>query len=239
MRYNEIKNKYDILHAKNFSKRLSASSNSELFVFQDKMNTEWHKIAKKLINIVGKLTKKSVLEVGCGYGSLSVYLSQLGATVTGIDLSSKAIELSKRNAELSMQYIKFKEANAVSLPFKDEEFDLTICCDTLEHIPNYKKAIRELIRTTRIGGHLIITVPNILSPKGIYLKLLSKQPVENCFTYWTIPVILKRHNILISNFVTSYFSENNNEKRQNWTMLCTNKYLNYFALRVGFVGVRK
>src|SRR5437762_12468076 len=51
--------------------------------------------------VLGSLAGKKVLDVGCGDGINAVLLAKLGAEVTGIDISPKAIELAERRAEIS------------------------------------------------------------------------------------------------------------------------------------------
>jgi ubiquinone/menaquinone biosynthesis C-methylase UbiE len=50
--------------------------------------------------------------------------------------------------------------NITNLPYQDNTFDLTICSETLEHIPDYQKAISEIFRVTKRNGYVLITVPN-------------------------------------------------------------------------------
>ena len=45
------------------------------------------------------------------------------------------------------------------LPFPDSSFHLVTCLDVIEHIRDDQRALRELFRVTRPGGHLLVTVP--------------------------------------------------------------------------------
>ncbi len=45
------------------------------------------------------------------------------------------------------------------LPFEDASFDLVICSEVLEHIPDEKTAVREIIRVLKPGGTLVVSVP--------------------------------------------------------------------------------
>jgi len=49
------------------------------------------------------------------------------------------------------------------LPFDDRSFDYVTCLEGLEHIENPQQAMREFSRLLRPGGHLIVSVPNILN----------------------------------------------------------------------------
>jgi ubiquinone/menaquinone biosynthesis C-methylase UbiE len=50
-----------------------------------------------------------------------------------------------------------------ALPYEDESFDHVVCVEGLEHIENPHQAVREFRRVVRRGGHLVVSVPNILN----------------------------------------------------------------------------
>lgn len=50
-------------------------------------------------------------------------------------------------------------ADALNLPFADASFDAVICSEVLEHLPDYRAAIAELVRVLRPGGRVAISVP--------------------------------------------------------------------------------
>ena len=230
---NDIKNSYDNLHHKNFVRRVKEAENDEKKVFEYKLTAPWHLIAINFLKEID-LQGKKVLEVGCGYGSLSVYMSKKGAKVTGVDISSEAIKISKRNASLNNQKIVFKQSKGEKLDFEDEEFDLVVSCEVLEHIPNYTKAIDEIIRVTKKSGKMIITTPNSFNLRGLYLYVKSKQPVENFFSYWTVMKEFKRKGInIIKKESKSLLNNNNNNNFDNFI----NKIpIRYFSLRIGFLA---
>ena len=67
----------------------------------------------------------SILDVGCGTGSLCSVLSEAGLSVTGIDPAQKMLAIAKRQPENGT--IRFLQANALEqLPFADQSFDLSI-----------------------------------------------------------------------------------------------------------------
>lgn len=105
----------------------------------------------------------------------------------------------------------------------------------MEHIPNYKKAIDEIIRVTKNSGKIIITTPNSLDPKGFYLRIKSRQPVENLFSYWTILKEFKKRNVKIINQKSkSFFADYDNN---NYLDEIINKTpLKYLSLRVGLLA---
>lgn len=94
-----------------------------------------------------------ILDVGCGTGKGQEVFGSLG-TVFGVDFSQDALEFCH---ERGLQRIA--RANAESLPFQSNVFDVVVTLDTIEHVPDDKKAISEIARVLKPGGHLLINVP--------------------------------------------------------------------------------
>jgi SAM-dependent methyltransferase len=93
-----------------------------------------------------------ILDAGCGSGRVLDELAQYGS-VTGVDTSPLAAAAAEaRGHEVS-------RARVEDLPFEDASFDLVTCLDVIEHTPDDLEALTELVRVTRPGGHLLVTVP--------------------------------------------------------------------------------
>ena len=227
---------YNKLHHENFERRLKEFANNEQKIFKYKLTTPWNLIAIEFLEEID-LHRKKVLEIGCGYGSLSVYMAKKYAEVVGIDLSPEAIKISKRNALLNNQKAVFKQARGEKLPFKDKAFDIVVCCETLEHTPDYQKAIDEIIRVTKDSGKIIITTPNSLNPRGFCLRAKSNQPFENFFNYWTVISKFKKKGVKIIEVKSKSFL--NDYDKENFLDTMINKTpLKYFSLRVGFIAIK-
>jgi ubiquinone/menaquinone biosynthesis C-methylase UbiE len=98
---------------------------------------------------------QTILDVGCGNGYLLSKYAQAGANVTGIDITSKAIELTQQrfiNLGLKANILK---ADAQSLPFDDQSFDCVTSVGVLHHVPDTQKAINEIHRVLKPGGQFI------------------------------------------------------------------------------------
>ena len=93
-----------------------------------------------------------VLDAGVGRGySLLEILKLPNVEVVSVDLSDERIQqvenlLMKNKVK---HRVKFVRADLTALPFMDEEFDCAVASNTLHHIPNWKKALEELIRVSR------------------------------------------------------------------------------------------
>ncbi len=104
----------------------------------------------------------TVLDAGCGDGSLSILLAKKGCVVTGCDISPSNIKKAKRRAEEVGVNIHFIEGDAESLPFLDASFDCVISCHVLEHLPHFKKGLAEIRRVTK--KRAVIAMPTCLNP---------------------------------------------------------------------------
>ena len=129
----------------------------------------------KFLKLIGNVRGKKVLDIGCGTGRYSIELTKKGATVTGVDISEKMLEIARKKSKKLK--INFKRANATNLPFKDNEFDLVISALAIEHVKDYKKAISEMIRVCKPNGHIIFSMlhPNTLSDYAVFGNVLIKR----------------------------------------------------------------
>ena len=89
--------------------------------------------------------------------------------IVAADFATSAIrkgrELSRRNG---IEGIVWQVANIEALPHPEATFDTVISCETIEHVPHPRRAIREMSRVLRPGGRLFLTTPNYLGPLGLY-----------------------------------------------------------------------
>lgn len=97
-----------------------------------------------------------VLEIGCGLGTDGAQFAEAGADYTGIDLTEAAVELARRRFALFDLPGTFKTADAESLSFPDESFDLVYSHGVLHHTPETGKAIQEIHRVLRPGGRAVV-----------------------------------------------------------------------------------
>jgi 2-polyprenyl-6-hydroxyphenyl methylase / 3-demethylubiquinone-9 3-methyltransferase len=129
------------------------------------------------------LAGKEVLDVGCGGGILSESMAGLGATVTGIDLSEKALGVARLHLFESGRKVDYRHAGAEA--FADEHagrFDVVTCLEMLEHVPDPSSTVAACARLAKPGGHVFFSTLNrnlksyVLAVVGAeyLLKLLPK-----------------------------------------------------------------
>lgn len=111
-----------------------------------------------------------VLEVACNMGTTSIELAQrFNCQIKGVDLDPNALEKARQNiqtAQLS-HLIEVQQANAMKLPFEDNQFDIVINEAMLTMLSQSakEKAIREYYRVLKPGGKLLTHDVSYLDPK--------------------------------------------------------------------------
>jgi ubiquinone/menaquinone biosynthesis C-methylase UbiE len=119
------------------------------------------------------------LDVGIGgMGYTSVEAAREGAEAWGVDLSEVAVASARRVAGLALDAAQaarcqFVVGPAEALPFPDGHFDGVSCIAVLEHIVRDRDAMAELVRVTRPGGRIYITVPHSFSKTPWPLAVLN------------------------------------------------------------------
>lgn len=125
----------------------------------------------KLMAVTGPVKGKKVLDVGCGTGRIIRKLTEKGATVTGLDLSSEMVLV----AQKKFPKVKFVEGDIEKLPFNDEEFDVVVASFLIVHLKGLMKAFDEVYRVLKAGGIFVIT--NINQRKAPKLKMKNRDKI--------------------------------------------------------------
>jgi ubiquinone/menaquinone biosynthesis C-methylase UbiE len=95
---------------------------------------------------------KRLLEVGCGMGTDLLQFARGGALCTGVDLTPRSIEISRRHFEIYNVPGNFLLSDGERLPFPDETFDVVYSNGVLHHTPDTAGAVREVYRVLKPGG---------------------------------------------------------------------------------------
>jgi ubiquinone/menaquinone biosynthesis C-methylase UbiE len=131
----------------------------------------WDKVPSKCtetsLDILKSQGIKKILDLPCGYGRDSIFLSKNGFEVTGIDRSKEAIKLAQSWAQEEGLNIEFLQGDATELEFLDETFDAIVSNRFLHLVYDNKsqeKVSKEMHRVIKDNGLLILATRSIKDP---------------------------------------------------------------------------
>jgi ubiquinone/menaquinone biosynthesis C-methylase UbiE len=119
-----------------------------------------------------------VLDLGCGEGRHAIGACLSGAVhVVGLDLSARDLGTAReRFADFEPQpddrSLAWVRGSGLSLPFADAAFDVVICAEVLEHVPDFQQVLTEIQRVLKPGGLLALSVPRFV-PEWVCWQLSS------------------------------------------------------------------
>lgn len=130
----------------------------------------WGRVDHKHIAIFsGFLTGNNILDMGCGLGTTTNYITNLKYNCFGIDYDPQVVEYCKK----TYPQCKFQIANAEELPFEDNYFDTIILRDALHHFygeANFDKVKAEILRVSKKNARILFFDPNV----NFLLKTMRK-----------------------------------------------------------------
>lgn len=149
------------------------SITADEFVWDGSNESEAHQyLAKPIIDILGSSSAKSVLDLGCGNGALSYYVSNKGFDVVGCDFSKTGIDLAKKQFP-SMSFFQQDVINELS-PEHVGNYDAVISVEVIEHLLLPRKLMANAIAALKPGGVFVLTTPFHGYWKNIALALSNK-----------------------------------------------------------------
>ncbi len=127
----------------------------------------------KMLEMIGEVGTRKVLDLGCGEGSYSRELARRGAEVTGVDGSARLIEVARERARAGGLDVEYIYANASAMDdVASASFDLVMAAMSLMNIEDYLGAVRECNRVLKTGGELLMstTHPCFSAPVSEWIK---------------------------------------------------------------------
>ena len=104
---------------------------------------------------------ESVLDVACGTGVLTRHAARIigpSGQAVGLDINTGMVEAARRNAVSDGAIITFHEASATEMPFSDNCFDVVVCQQGLQFMPDRQVALSEIARVLKPGGRIALSV---------------------------------------------------------------------------------
>ncbi|GAB2617633.1 27-O-demethylrifamycin SV methyltransferase [Streptomyces capparidis] len=137
----------------------------------------------------------TVLDIGCGTGKPAVRLARAtGADVTGITVSRRQLDLSNARAQAEglAGRVRFVYADAMDLPYPDASFDRAWALESMLHMPDRGRVLKETARVLRPGGRLAVADivlreavhdPAALATVEAFCAVLTARSLERIDTY--------------------------------------------------------
>lgn len=141
----------------------------------------WHRLL--LAHARQRVPGADVLEIGCGRGGNALALWQIGPRrLVAADFSPVAVQkASDFLASRGARAVETRVEDITRMSFSDCSFDVVISCETVEHVTDPARAVRELARVLRPSGSLLLSTPNYLGLIGLYrgyLRLRGRRYTE-------------------------------------------------------------
>ena len=129
------------------------------------------------INARVPLAGKQVCDVGCGGGILAESIAKKGATVTGIDLSEKALKVADLHSLESGIKVRYELISAEELAAREAgQFDVVTCMEMLEHVPDPAAIVQACAKLVKPGGHIFFSTLN-RNPKSYLFAIIGAEYV--------------------------------------------------------------
>lgn len=132
------------------------------------------------INGLCALQGQQVLDVGCGGGILADSMARKGASVTGIDLSTKALRVAQLHAlEAETPHIEYREISVEDLAAEQPaRFDVVTCMEMLEHVPDPDSVVQACAKLVKPGGWVFFSTIH-RNAKAFMLAIVAAEYVLN------------------------------------------------------------
>lgn len=121
--------------------------------YDDHFATVTRQAIDPILESLGDLSGRKLVDICCGTGDLAKAASQMGAEVTGLDFARPMIEIARQR----VPYVSFDVGDAENLSFEDQCFDVATCAFGLWHLNDPDSAISEAARVLKPGGMYCFT----------------------------------------------------------------------------------
>jgi ubiquinone/menaquinone biosynthesis C-methylase UbiE len=138
------------------------------------MYSHWKPIISKLILLACRIlhkysTEVEALDIGCGTGVYTELISKCTQKAIGLDISKNMLEYARKKRK----GLNLIHGDAHLLPFRNESFHLVVSIGLMEYVQK-DIVLKEIARTMKKGGLLIIVTPNKYSAYRLPIKIIAK-----------------------------------------------------------------
>lgn len=129
------------------------------------------------INALVPLAGKRVIDIGCGGGILTESIARKGATVTGIDLSEKALKVADLHSLESGVSVRYELIAAEDIAAREpSQYDVVTCMEMLEHVPDPAAVVQACATLVKPGGRVFFSTLN-RNPKSYLFAIIGAEYV--------------------------------------------------------------
>ncbi len=139
----------------------------------------YSKMCKHVFDIT-KARRKKVLDVGCGYGLVSIHLGIYGSEVIGVDLNEGRIKVFGkilRSLSPSLNNVTARLEDALELDYNNEHFDVVVCNEVISHVKDLDLLLQRMNKALKSSGLLYISDGN--NKLNVLMRHKRRQRWEN------------------------------------------------------------
>jgi ubiquinone/menaquinone biosynthesis C-methylase UbiE len=181
------------IDGKNIDKKVVDEFGEEWLKFNDFTDKNIKKAAEEYFDIIDeKIVNKSsyVLDIGCGTGRWTKYLSSKAGFIEAVDPSNAIFAADKLLHEV--ENVRLTKASVDTLPFPDDAFDFAMSIGVLHHIPDTEQAMKDCVKKVKRGGYFYVYLYYNLDKRGLLYKILFKLTDIIRFVLSRLPATLKK-----------------------------------------------
>lgn len=120
----------------------------------------------ELVDGIKVYSTSTVIDVGCGDGSLIAFCARQGSEVIFVDRDEARLAVTEKQVRESPAHAyQGIHSDCDPIPLADDTGDVVICTEVLEHVDDPRRFLAELVRIAKPGGQLLISVPDARSEK--------------------------------------------------------------------------
>ncbi|HEY9661879.1 MAG TPA: class I SAM-dependent methyltransferase [Allocoleopsis sp.] len=141
-----------------------------------------------------------ICDCGIGTAALSLSLVQTSKStlqITGVDLSSEMLNTADQKLSDAKVIHHLCQSDVSKLPFSDRSFDGVISAHMLEHLPEPKQGLQEMVRVLRLGAPLVLVVTRA----GLLGSLIEWHWGNRCFTPKELSALMQEAGLVNLKFV--------------------------------------
>jgi demethylmenaquinone methyltransferase/2-methoxy-6-polyprenyl-1,4-benzoquinol methylase len=141
-----------------------------------------------------------ICDCGIGTAALSLTLVQiihLTLQITGVDISPEMLNTAHQKLSSAKVVHQLCQSDIRKLPFGDRSFDGVICAHTLEHLPDPKQGLGEMVRVLRPGAPLVLVVTRA----GLLGSLISWYWGNRCFSPTDLSALMQQAGLANLQFI--------------------------------------